>query len=77
LLHKHASSDFSVSFPDFPECVTSGASIEDVFVNATRALAEHTEAMRKGNCAIPEPSSVAAIWDDAEARHSFLILVPT
>jgi predicted RNase H-like HicB family nuclease len=76
LLHKHTGSDFSVSFPDFPECVTAGASIEEVFVNATQALAEHTEAMRQGNCAIPEPSSVVAIWADAEARHGFLILVP-
>jgi predicted RNase H-like HicB family nuclease len=76
LLHKNAGSDFSASFPDFPGCLTAGASIEEVFVTAALALAEHTEAMRKGNCAIPEPSSVAAIWADAEAHRGFLILVP-
>jgi predicted RNase H-like HicB family nuclease len=75
LLHKDADNDFRVSFPDFPGCVTGGTNLEEVFVNATLALAEHTTAIRKGNCAVPEPSSVAAIWDDAEARHGFLILV--
>jgi predicted RNase H-like HicB family nuclease len=38
-LHKDGNSDFGVSFPDFPGCVTAGKTLEEARQMATEALA--------------------------------------
>ena len=40
-LHKEADSDFGVSFPDFPGCITAGESLEDARDMAEEALGLH------------------------------------
>jgi predicted RNase H-like HicB family nuclease len=40
-LHKEKASDFGVSFPDFPGCVTAGKTLEEARAMAVEALTMH------------------------------------
>ena len=42
-LYKERDSDFGVSFPDFPGCVTAGRTLEEGRRMAAEALALHIE----------------------------------
>jgi predicted RNase H-like HicB family nuclease len=44
-LHKDRKSDFGVSFPDFPGCVTAGKSLDEARRRAPDALAFHIAGM--------------------------------
>jgi predicted RNase H-like HicB family nuclease len=54
-LHKNKNSDYGVSFPDFPGCVTAGSSLEEARSMAAEALAFHVAGMREDGEAIPAP----------------------
>ena len=45
-LHKDSKSDFGVSFPDFPGCVSAGKTLEEARRMAEEALALHIEGLR-------------------------------
>ena len=47
LVHKDAGSDYGVSFPDLPGCVTAGATLEE----AREMAAEARYCARRGACA--------------------------
>lgn len=76
LIHKDAESDFGVSFPDFPGCVTAGATLDEARAMAAEALALHIEGMIEDGEAIPEPSSLTAIMEERENRDAVAVLVP-
>ena len=61
LIHKDAGSDFGVSFPDLPGCVTAGATLDEARDMAAEALAFHLEGMAEDGDAIPEPSSLEVV----------------
>jgi predicted RNase H-like HicB family nuclease len=75
LIHKDPSSDFSVSFPDFPGCVTAGKSIEEARLMAEEALAFHIEGMIEDGEQIPAPSSLDEIMKVRENREAVAFLV--
>ena len=52
-LHKDSDSDFGVSFPDFPGCVTAGATLEEARQLAGEALGLHIEGMNEDGETIP------------------------
>ena len=57
-LHKEADSDFGVSFPDFPGCITAGESLEDARRMAGEALGFHILGMIEDGEPVPEPSTL-------------------
>ena len=57
-LHKDRKSDFGVSFPDFPGCITAGKTLEDARRMASEALALHVRGMLEDGETLPEPSSI-------------------
>lgn len=75
LIHKEAGSDYGVSFPDFPGCITAGADLDEARGMAEEALAFHIEGMVEEGLAIPEPSSLEAVMSDPENRDGVVILV--
>jgi predicted transcriptional regulator/predicted RNase H-like HicB family nuclease len=75
LIHKEADSDYGVSFPDLPGCVTAGVDLDDARGLAEEALALHLEGMEADHDSIPEPSSLEAIMQDRENRDAVAILV--
>ena len=46
---------FTVSFPDFPEIITSGVTLQAAFENACEALDLHLETLQKLGKRIPRP----------------------
>ena len=67
---------WGISFPDFPGCVSRGATEDEALTRGEAALAFHVEGMREDGEALPEPRSVAAIMAEpelAEWRHEALI----
>lgn len=76
LIHKDRDSDFGVSFPDFPGCVTAGATLDEARDMAAEALAFHLEGLEADGEPIPEPSSLETVMAEAENRDGVAILVP-
>jgi predicted RNase H-like HicB family nuclease len=74
-LHKDRTSDFGVSFPDFPGCVTAGRTRDEAFRKAPEALAMHIEGMVEDGDTIPKPSTLDEIKDDPNRRDAVAILV--
>jgi predicted RNase H-like HicB family nuclease len=52
-LHKDRNSDFGVSFPDFPGCITVGKTLEEARRKAAEALSFHVAGMLADNEKIP------------------------
>jgi predicted RNase H-like HicB family nuclease len=63
-LHKEKTSDYGVSFPDFPGCITAGKSLEEARRCAGQALALHVRGMVEDGELIPGPSSLKELADD-------------
>ena len=76
LIHKDPDSDYGVSFPDFPGCVTAGTDLDTARGLAEEALAFHVEGLAEDGEPLPEPSSLEAVMADAENRDGVAILVP-
>jgi predicted RNase H-like HicB family nuclease len=74
LIHKEAASDYGVSFPDLPGCVTAGKSLEEARVMAQEALTLHVAGMIEDGEAIPAPSSLDEIMADPENEGSIAVL---
>lgn len=65
LIHKDLDSDYGVSFPDFPGCVTAGSSIAEAERMASEALGLHVEFLLEGGSALPYPSLDGEIYEAA------------
>lgn len=77
LIHKDADSDYGVSFPDFPGCISAGVTLDEARDMAAEALGFHIEGMVEDGEAIPEPSSLEQVMADHENRDGVAILVAT
>ena len=76
LIHKEAASDFGISFPDFPGCVSAGSTLDEALAMGREALGGHIEAMAEAGEPIPEPSDVDTVMQDPEHRDGVVVLVP-
>lgn len=74
-LHKDRKSDFGVSFPDFPGCVTAGRSLDEARRMAVEALSLHIEGMMEDGEAVPEPSTLDALARDPAMKGAVAFLV--
>lgn len=74
-LHKDRKSDFGVSFPDFPGCITAGKTFEEAHRNAIDALTLHIEGMREDGDAIPKPSTLDVVEKHPARTGATLFLV--
>lgn len=75
LIRKEDDSDYGVSFPDLPGCVTAGATLDEARAFADEALTLHLEGLAEDGEAAPEPSTLEAIMDDPTNRDGVAILV--
>ena len=76
LIHKEPSSDYGVSFPDFPGCITAGVTLDEAQREAVEALALHIDGMIEDGESIPEPASLDAVMAQRENRDAVAFLVP-
>lgn len=77
IVHKDPDSDFGVSFPDFPGCVTAGATIDEAKDMAHKALPFHIKGMLEDGEKIPAPSSLEKITADPDYANAVAFLVVT
>jgi predicted RNase H-like HicB family nuclease len=74
-LHKDRKSDFGVSFPDFPGCVTAGKTLDQARHMASEALALHIRGMLEDGETVPEPSTIDGVAEDPAMKGAVAFLV--
>ncbi len=75
IVHKDASSDFGVSFPDFPGCVSAGETLAEAAFLAREALLAHIGLMAEHGEFIPAPMAAEAALADPDYADGIPILV--
>lgn len=76
LIHKDPDSDYGVSFPDFPGCVTAGRTLEEARALAEEALSFHARSMAEDGEPLPAPSSLNAVSALPEFAGAVVALFP-
>jgi predicted RNase H-like HicB family nuclease len=74
-LHKDKHSDYGVSFPDFPGCITAGASLEEARRMAVEAISLHIAGMQEDGEPIPRPSTLDDLRNDPALKDAVAFLV--
>lgn len=75
IIHKDEGTDFGALFPDFPGCVTAGASLDEVAAMAKEALALHVKGMREDGEEIPAPGSLERAMNHELVKAAVACLV--
>ncbi|WP_336946708.1 type II toxin-antitoxin system HicB family antitoxin [Asaia sp. HN010] len=75
LIHKDPESDFGVTFPDFPGCVSAGDTLDEAKAMGTEALQGHARFMVDEGEALPQPSSLETIMADPDNVSGVAFLV--
>ena len=70
VIHKDKDSDYGVTVPDLPGCVSAGSTLADALTQAVEAIREHIELLTEDNCEIPRPGTIqehreSGIYEDA------------
>lgn len=75
IVHKDPKSDFGVSFPDFPGCITAGRNIDDAKDMAEEALTLHIQGMIEDGDQLQSPSKLEEIMSDPDFADAVAYLV--
>ena len=75
VIHKDPDSDFGISFPDFPGCISAGSTLQEVMDMGREALGAHIELMREIGETIPPPSSIEAVEADPDFSDGAPVLI--
>jgi len=75
ILHKETKSDFGVSFPDFPGCITAGKNIDEAKDMAQEALTLHIQGILQDGEQLPVPSRLEDIMSDPDYANAIAYLV--
>jgi predicted RNase H-like HicB family nuclease len=78
LIRKESESAFGVDFPDFPGCISSGATLDQALRDARGALELHIKGMLADGEDLPAPSTLDAVLEDEHNRDTVpsLVTVP-
>ena len=71
LIHKDEGTSYGVSFPDFPGCISAGATLDEALVSGTEALNAHVALMLEDGDPIPAPRSLDELRADPEFADDF------
>ncbi len=75
IVHKDPTSDFGVSFPDFPGCISAADTIDEAKDMAEEALSLHIKGMLEDGDKIPQPSRLEDVMEDPEYSDAVAFLV--
>ena len=75
IIHKDADSDFGVSFPDVPGCISAGRTLDDAKNMALEALTGHIAVMHEAGEPVPDPSPLDEIMSNPDYRDGVAFLV--
>jgi predicted RNase H-like HicB family nuclease len=74
-LHKDGKSDYGVSFPHFPGCITAGSTLEEARRLAAEAFAFHIAGMKQDGERLPTPSTLEDLHNDPAMKGAVAFLV--
>ncbi len=74
LIHKDTGSDYGVSFPDLPGCVTAASTLEEARIEAQQALELHLRGLDEDGDLVPRPSTLDEIMSDPHNRDALAVL---
>lgn len=77
IVHKETNTDFGVSFPDFPGCITAGESIDEAKDLAQEVLTLHIQGMLEDGDKLPIPSKLENIMANEEYTDAVAFLIVT
>ena len=66
VIHKEPDSDYSVTVPDLPGCITAGDTLDDAQNQALEAIQCHIEGMLLDGEPIPEPKDLTYHQDNPD-----------
>ena len=75
IIHKDPKSDFGVSFPDLPGCISAGRTIDEAKELAQEALSLHIQGMLEDCEEVPAPSRLEDVMADPENSDAVAFLV--
>jgi predicted RNase H-like HicB family nuclease len=75
VVHKEPASDYGVSFPDFPGCITAGKTVDEAKDLAYEALLFHLEGLREDGGPLPAPTNLEDMVADPENADAVAFLV--
>ena len=58
IIHKESDSDYGVSFPDLPGCISAGVTAEEALLSAKEAAACHIEGLLLDGDELPLPGTI-------------------
>ncbi len=75
IIHKDENSDYGVSFPDFPGCITAGRTLDEARTMAVEALSLHIQGISEDQASLPEPSTLDEIAKNPDFTDGVAVLV--
>jgi predicted RNase H-like HicB family nuclease len=75
VVHKELDTDFGVSFPDFPGCITAGKNVDEARDSAQEALSLRVQGMIEDGDPLPDPSTLEEIMADIDYADGVAYLV--
>ena len=75
LIHKDLDSDYGVSFPDLPGCISVGSTLSEAREMAREALALHLEGLAADGLLIPPPCSPDDALVHEDAHYAIALIV--
>ncbi len=76
IIHKDKKSDYGISFPDFPGCISAGKTLDEARSNGEEALAFHVRGLIEDGSPIPAPSNLEKTMRNPDFRDGVAVLVP-
>jgi predicted RNase H-like HicB family nuclease len=76
LIDKDEDSDFGVSFPDFPGCISAGETLEEAVLGAQEALAGHVALMIADGDELPKATPLENVAQEKESSTVAITLIP-
>ncbi len=61
VIHKDKASDYGVTVPDLPGCVSAGATVDEALAMVREAIELHLEGIIEGGGVVPQPTSIETL----------------
>jgi predicted RNase H-like HicB family nuclease len=74
VVHKDKNSEYGVSFPDFPGCISAGKNLDEVYEMAQEALQFHVDGMVEEGLEISEATPMEKIKKSNRDAEAFILL---
>jgi predicted RNase H-like HicB family nuclease len=74
-IHKDPDSDYGVSVPDLPGCISAGSTIDEAMLMAREAIELHLEGLVEDGQEIPIPSDIETLRGNPDHSDAIWAIV--